>query len=360
MSVLAGSLMGVPDLYQSLIWQTGLITYASPLVILSAHGAWLLYRWKRSRDTELRWFEAALATFVPFVSGGFSETIALTQVSGFALGLLACLVMDRREDRRRAAAWLAAGLLGSLLALLVIWAAPGNETRMALMPGRQGLHIVAWRSLRNAYLYARIAFEDHWMMSLVVLTIPILISAKHAGRSNATDGKAPAAALGLRGWLPVGGIPLAAFLLVVAVMFPSEFATASYPSGRVLITAEFIRNASLAIFGLHLGELLGGWRSRRIQAWEQGAWTLLLALILLSVSFGLRDLLAERDRLFRFARLWDERHASIQQMRAEGEMRLQIRSLPHLAGLGEVEADPDHWVNRCVAQFYDLGSVEAK
>jgi len=104
---------------------------------------------------------------VPFVSGGFSETIALTQVSGFALGLLACLVMDRREDRRRAAAWLAAGLLGSLLALLVIWAAPGNETRMALMPGRQGLHIVAWRSLRNAYLYARIAFEDHWMMSLV-------------------------------------------------------------------------------------------------------------------------------------------------------------------------------------------------
>lgn len=354
-SPLVGIVLGMPDRYQSLIWFTGLLTYTVPLVILTALAAWSAQRWEGWREQGFSWRSGLVVGTIALVSGGFSETLAIMQIAGFALIALvgAALLDDGR--RKMLLSWSFAGLVGSLLAMLIIWLAPGNATRQGLMPEPASLPSVAWRSLWDAYIYARGAFEAHWLPSMMVLLVSL-----HA--ALAMD-RMPSERL--RPWcredlLLLGSIPIMAFLLTAAVMFPSEYATSSYPSGRVLVTAELIRNTALAAFGILLGRLFASRPALRSQVWTRALWALTLLAITSTALIGVRAILSDQERLFRFAALWDERHAFVQEARAAGQMDLAVRSLPHLAGLGEIGASSDHWVNRCFAQYYDLHTVRAK
>src|SRR5690348_7199125 len=66
---------GAPDVPQSILWQTGLLTYVFPIVGLTA---WLATTIDRDR---VQWYDAA----VPFVLAGFSEGNTLLQMSALAL-----------------------------------------------------------------------------------------------------------------------------------------------------------------------------------------------------------------------------------------------------------------------------------
>jgi hypothetical protein len=39
---------------------------------------------------------------------------------------------------------------------------------------------------------------------------------------------------------------------------------------------------------------------------------------------------------------------------------MQAASLPHMAGLAELNKNPDDWPNQCIASFYGLDKVSAK
>lgn len=106
-------LLGASDVPQSVLWETGLLSYALPLAAF----AWWIGN--ASERTEWRWFDAA----VPFIAGGCSETEVLVQIVICATAFAAW----RRKP-------MLAGLLASLLCLAAIAMSPGNAIRKSLVP----------------------------------------------------------------------------------------------------------------------------------------------------------------------------------------------------------------------------------
>src|SRR5436190_17423198 len=89
---------GAPDVPQSILWQTGLLTYVVPIAGLTA---WLATTVNRDR---IRWYDIVL----PFVLAGFSESNTIGQVIAIA-GLV--FVFRKRI--------FVAGLIASIAGLIV-------------------------------------------------------------------------------------------------------------------------------------------------------------------------------------------------------------------------------------------------
>jgi hypothetical protein len=101
--VVFATLSTTADLPQVLYWQTGLVTYLSPLVIGTLHVAWVTHI-ASARAYGIPWPLALGASFaLAFAAGGTSETFAAAQVTALVLAV--------------AIAWLA-GLLASGLVIL--------------------------------------------------------------------------------------------------------------------------------------------------------------------------------------------------------------------------------------------------
>jgi hypothetical protein len=106
-------LLGTSDVPQSVLWETGLLSYAFPLA------AFVWWIGNAAERKEWRWFDAV----VPFIAGGCSETEVLAQ-------LVICATAFAAWRRKP----LLAGLIGSLMCLIVIALSPGNKMRRLQSP----------------------------------------------------------------------------------------------------------------------------------------------------------------------------------------------------------------------------------
>jgi hypothetical protein len=116
--VLFSTLDGAPDIYQSLYWQTGLVTYVVPLLILTSYGAWTLNR--IAKETPISRVEIAVSAGITFVAGGFSETYVTLQIIIVLTFLVAVYLFIRGESRRSGLLFLGSGLFGGIAALILV------------------------------------------------------------------------------------------------------------------------------------------------------------------------------------------------------------------------------------------------
>ncbi|MEA2329534.1 MAG: hypothetical protein QOE68_4493, partial [Thermoanaerobaculia bacterium] len=123
LAMTAAILLGTSDVPQSILWVTGLLSYAAPLAAF----AWWVGN--AAGRNERRWFDAV----VPLVAGGCSETEVLSQIVICAIAFVAW----RRKP-------MLAGLIGSLISLSVIARSPGNAVRRSLFaPTPPILHVIS-------------------------------------------------------------------------------------------------------------------------------------------------------------------------------------------------------------------------
>ena len=359
--VLLGTLWGAPNIYQSVYWQTGLLTYVVPLILLSGYFGWLLLRQRPQRPGRASWVMIAVSAAMAFVIGGFSETNLSLQT----LALLMLLVIGIYGVRKNSGIvdrWLiAAGLVGSLAAAIVIIAAPGNDVRQGLMPSPSGL--VEWlgRTAWDVLLFANRGLQRLTLTTVLVTIVPFLL-ALFPARENARRSQGKTGELRKWGTL-VLLIPLSTALLMFATIAPYEYAVSTYPDGRVLITTQFVLVAGLAGWGFAAGKLSRTVLPLSLAAKSSlvaGVW--LVALIPISVAvvsatLHSLDPLADAQE---FAITWDLRDETIRQTVERGEKAMAVRSLNHMGGLAEIGRDPNEWINRCVAQSYGLKTVIAK
>jgi hypothetical protein len=147
MSAVFTWLVSLPALWQSVYWLSGSLTYTAPLIALAITGGAVVRRWPGPAV-------AALA----FVTGGFTEGVALSQVVLWAALLVA------RSGHRRALAW---ALAGAVFAALVVMLAPGNAVRSSASPERWP----AWLALYEALLAGNVT------LALMGLRAPVALLA---------------------------------------------------------------------------------------------------------------------------------------------------------------------------------------
>ena len=359
--ILLGTLWGAPNIYQSIYWQTGLLTYVVPLVLLSGYLGWLLLRRPRQQLGRAARAMIAVSGATAFVIGGFSETNLSLQMLALLL-LLTISVYQVKKKSRVVDRWLiVAGLVGSLAAAIVIIAAPGNDVRQGLMPTPSAP--VEWlgRTASDVLLFANRGLQRLTLTTVLVTIVPFLL-ALFPAREDARRSQDKSEELRKWGTL-VLLVPLCTAMLMFATIAPYEYVVSTYPDGRVLVTTQFVLVAGLAAWGFVAGKL-----SRAVLPLSITAKSVLIGAVwiaaLIPISVGVvRATLHSLDPLAdaqEFAITWDQRDETIHRAVMGGEEAMAVRSLNHMGGLAEIGRDPNEWINRCVAQTYDLKTVVAK
>jgi hypothetical protein len=84
-----------------------------------------------------------------------------------------------------------------------------------------------------------------------------------------------------------------------------------------------------------------------------------MALLVLSPIASAGRTLALAPRARAYASTIDSRHQQILDARQRGWESLAVPLMDNTAGLEEITSDPNHWVNRCVAEYYGLDAILA-
>jgi Family of unknown function (DUF6056) len=356
--VVFATLSTTPDLAQSLYWQTGMLTYLFPLVLLTLYVGWVQTRVTRvvlrglpdspaagphatKRSRVGRVGSLAVSAAVPFVAGGLSETYLAAQGLALFLALAACLVL-RTPPARAARPHLAVGWLASVVALAIIQVSPTVAMREHGLQPPLGLAIQA---AANTGWFFTVRFLRHALPTvLLCLAAPTLLGVEYKLDS-------PGA---LVRPLVVGAA--ATLVLVMGCFFPAFFAQGGDPPARSLIVPDFVLVAFFVCVGVGLAPLA----RRRPLALPRPALvaiaTLLLALVPLAAA---AQTLPEREPAARYAQRWDALDQQIRAARAAGRTDLVVPQLPRALGEPFVTTNPKDWFNQCVARYYDLDSIMA-
>ncbi len=359
--VIFATLEGSPNVYQSLYWQTGMLTYTLPLILLTVYLGWLLFYEDGLPDKIPPSWAIPASGVATFVFGGFSETYVSVQTALLiALFILSSIMLEGKK-RRQVNAFLGAGILGSLLAMLVIVIAPGNLIRRGLMPPSPDPLELIKKSLYDVYIFSVISFRRQPYIVALSVILPTLVGFLTYQGSSLNK---PLRLGGWARWLcPLVVIPVLTAGLILASIMPSEYAISSYPDGRVLIMPVYFLFLGLTLWGLSLG-----YRLRSLIVIQRAS-ILLTASLVLGIAvcalgaFGYisaRALTDEIPAARQYSQAWDKRDQTLKTFTGDQDDIIPVPSLRHMGFLAEIGYNPDEWINRCVAQAYGVHAVVAK
>ncbi len=359
--ILCVVLAATPNIYQSLYWQTGMLTYTFPLVLATAYLGWLLMIAREAERSSPTIPILALSLIFPFFIGGFSETFISVQTAAlFIFAVISRLGFSQRSSSALRQVLLL-GFAGSLAALILMVVAPGNAVRQGIMSTpASGLALIR-TTINDWYIFSVRTLKWHPIAILLSVLIPFLAGSgliKHGTNRRADD-----FAFNRRFFLWFIGIPILTFFLMLASIAPYEFALSTFPDGRVLITTLFICILGIALWSF----LVGLWLSMRFFQAKVVQFAMISILIVASLSLNgifivqsTRVALENRDRMVDYANAWDERDRKLSALGDVAGELISAASLTHMGGLSEIGYDPNEWINRCVASTYGLESVIAK
>ena len=357
--VIYETIAGTPNLYQSVFWQTGLLTYVVPLILMSFFAAWVLRQVLANRSTLPI---LGLAAGWAFVSVGFSETVGSVIVSALLGALiLVSLLMRSNPAQPSCLRLLAAGLLGGLLGMVVVAVAPGNAVRQSLLAPSTNWLVWLNETFHNAYVFSVKTYRADPVRVALGLLLPFFGSLTLARRDLRMPVR-PADAKGRIAFLVA--LPLLTFALVMACMAPVQYAMSSYPDGRVLITAQFTIAAGMGLWGVAAGTTLADTSLGQWPAYARTGQFVVVLLALVVMGAGAlqtaRSIASQVPDARTFAEASDKRLSAVQQAMGQQIDTLAVASLNHMGGLEEISRDPSNWVNLCFSQAYALHKVVAK
>ena len=344
-----------PQVYQSLFWRIGLITYTAPLVLLSSLIGLLIqgYLKLQEKKTVTGWL--VLAGITAFLGGGLSETYLALQISFICLSFLALLLFNKKEILKMGSKPLGSALIGSLLSFVIVLAAPGNAVRQATMPAHPAIIEFVKMIVINTFLYIYITLKNNAFQMLLAALAPMIFV--YYGGIRMSPSVQPSSIIFVALLSPI-----ILFITLASVMAPAAFAQSSYPDGRVLMDASFLVVLFLVIEGFLFGMILN-------QLHDLAGETVPAKLQILSAMFVLIMILYplyDAYKSFRsipenhaYATAWDSRDARIKAATLMGLDQIVESGLDAPGQLADISTDPNNWVNNCVAQFYSLASISA-
>ncbi len=349
-----------PNLFQSAFWEIGLINYSFPLVGFTWAGGVLVRLGLGQIQPKPA---AAWVGGLSFLSGGFTEAFSSVQVAFYVLLLVGAAVWGRGSARRAllSAAW--AGLLGGGLALGVILASPGNEVRRDALPEPPGLIRLVTFSIRNAaYIMGKYFL---WTPGWAALSVGVPLAAGWAFGAGHAQGARGARLSWRLPWVQAAGVMLTAgFGLAVAACAPVVYSLNAYPDDRTIFLPLFFWILALTVSSTLLGSGLRGLGV--LSKWDlhprstQAAAGLALAGLMLAAGVtGWRTAQAAPEYR-QYAQDWDRRDAQLRALSQSGVEEVTVVGLPSRFGVADLQESPDHWVNRCMAEYYGIPQLRGR
>lgn len=336
------------NLFQSVFWRPGVMTYFTPLVLFTLILAGIVRGSRLAAGGRASLWAIAILFFAAFFTGGLSETAGALHISILGLALASTWLWTKSTSRRAALALITAALAGALLAMFGMFITPANAIRLddTVTPT---LTVVILRALGFAAQFLSEAAR--------LLKIPlafVLISGSLIGFIFVKVGGIKSTSPRIL-WIGLILLPVLAYLLTVATFAPSAYGQ-SYPIERV----RFPTHALLVITLLLEGGLFG----LIVAHWNLPRWTTTLSLLALAI-LALYPLWATRNNLALIpeyqtrAERWDARDAKIRELAAAGEREIVVWQLSGIAQVKDLDTRPSHWINFCAAIYYGVDTISA-
>lgn len=339
-----------PDIAQSLYWQTGMLTYLFPLMLLTLYAGWVATQVTRAVHGGGDPPPSLLVSgAIPFVAGGMSETYLALQGTVLFLAAAGCLLV-RTPATRAALPHLAIGWATSVAALEIIQLSPTVGMREAGL--KPPLELALGAAINTGWLFV-VRFARHSVFTaLLCLALPSVIGAGPAPDSVSPDCRnvSPTALARHLGVVGVGSLAL-----IMACFFPAFFAQGGDPPARSHVVPDFVLVCFLVYAGIRLQPVL----ARLAAGVPRAAVALAMgALALTPVVTAVRTL-PEVPAAADYAARWDRLDGDIRAARAAGATNLVVAQLPRALGQDYLSTSSRYWFNGCVARYYGLQSIAA-
>jgi hypothetical protein len=345
------AILQAPNRFQTFYWRSAMATHFAPILYLTAFAAFLLMVARRNQDRYPSVWMGGLCLILSFFGGGFSEPPDAVLVVASALALAAAWIWVKGHLRRPALMLLNWTLAGGLLALLVMVLSPGNLTRSQIH--RPDFVALVYHTILYTGLFVADTFLALPLPTLFSTIIPFfLFYGLFATVSSLSS-------ISIRTLLIIIiAIPILAYALIVASFAPSIYAQA-FPAERARFFGLLLMTLALMLEGACFGILLAQWKMR----WSSTATMLAMVLLALSAFYPPRAAWAvvqnKRPFYSLWSAVWDYREAQILADKSNGEKDIVSSRMYSIEGVGELDANPNSWINACAASFYGVHSISA-
>ena len=83
----------------------------------------------------------------------------------------------------------------------------------------------------------------------------------------------------------------------------------------------------------------------------------ILLVVLSAAGLSLLQTSAQVPLYRTFAQSWDERSQFIQEAARSGETEVTVPGGSSMFGVGNLNIDPDNWINKCMASYYQVDRI---
>jgi hypothetical protein len=361
--VVFGTLASAPNIGQSFYMQAGLATYTLPLILVTIYAGWVERKVLAADRRGLSVWMMAVSGVAMLLIGGLSETTASVYAASLGLVGLYALVRMRGDRRLMLVCLMAAGLAGTVLATVLMGAAPGTALRLAQEddPGfsLSRVPLATGASINLAISIAR-RFEA---LSRPTFLFEFGVMAALGWLSTGSRAFAPG-----RRWIQaVLGNGLVVVLvyaiglgLLALSLFPSYLIQGYDPPARIQHITDFVLIVALAGTGYIVGDTLGR-LSNDVRLRSTARLGLGIALVLLA-------LVPVRESLYIFGQVpveaafaadWDRNDRLFRDARPDASGVVLAAPLPPRWNWAFIDETPTDFPNACVARFYGLPAVAA-
>ncbi len=339
-------LMKLPSIAEQFYWVASFVTYTVPSIMILLWVS-LTIRWYRSRDKRARNLIAAACCFLVFASIGCSETTLLLMIVLIGTWFFHRIVIVKKLDMLMLLV-----MITALFSCYLLFSSPGNTARLEGNPISGN---IPGATVATARFIAK-AVQD-WLTTtpLLLFTLCWMLMLGRMGLPGISGFSMPV-------WLPLMSFPA----LLFVVVFPSFYAISIEldPTLRVVNSLYFF----FLLGWFYVTGAIAYSISRFMPAYflRQGwANTVFLVICAIGIVFSLRSShnfkTVYRDWLKGKAGAYNlemkERYNILKDKNNPNPVIPPIRNRPESLFVGDIENDPKHWWNWCMAGYFGKESI---
>ncbi|HEX2619009.1 MAG TPA: hypothetical protein VHL11_02650 [Phototrophicaceae bacterium] len=361
-AVTAGALLvyaandGAPNLYQSLYWTSGAITYSLPLIILTFNLGVIILGLRTSQVTWVPVPHTALSAGLCMLAGGFSPLFAVFQVTLFGLLFLGSLLLAPPRWKRRMLVMFGNAALFAFIALIILYIAPGNATRRSRFTLESSLIKMLSKAFDGALAF--IPLSSTILSPMAILTALVVGGTIGLNYYPLT----PAQRRNQYSVLfKMGIVIVTGFILIYVSMLTAVVSINALPPARGYIVPQTVLVAVVLICGFIAGSRLqpigGSASSTLLQMIGRG---LVLMVLIIGPVLAAVHTLSRVPDLQIFANEWDTRNTEVEAIALQNpqeDVVVEPFTVDFAKWVDVNPLRPDKQRNTCVADYYRIKSI---
>jgi hypothetical protein len=343
-----------PNAAQSLYWEQGMHSVIPPLIFACGYFGLLLYKLKTAPSAKASAALVLLSGAIAFIAGGFSETFVTLQTTLLIILIIFGFTFDPEQFKKKMLWFSVAGLLGSVLAMIIVIAAPGNQFRQATYPPPPGFLDLTGMTVENSLRFLVDIFisKRHLLTSAVLFGLCWLL-----GAGFLAGARLPFPTI-LRRRLTIPFFVVAAAAILLSCFAPAAYGTSDTLPARTLIIPVFAFVCTVGLFGW----LIGQYAAEKVQvrnprftlALSVGSAAVIGCLMVVAVSWNSYKTIKVEAVLRAYSENWDRLDQNLREAKSQGMDSVSIDPIQNGIGLTDIGPDPDMWVNQCFKNYYGL------